>query len=256
MKPLKKEYWNLLGETSLSQFKTKDQSTIFGFFWTFLHPLILLLILYLFFNKGLGQQIEHYTIFLLVGIIHYSHFANSTSSAMTVLYSMRELTCNTVFPKEVLVIGSVLSNTMELIMEMVICLTIGYFVGIKISWAMCQLPLIFLLQFMLIMWICILLSSIYIFIKDIAHIYQVFLRALFFMTPIFYSESLLEGKIALSILHLNPLSHLIKFSRDIILKGEMISILTFTQFFMINIIFIYLSLLIFRNLEKNFAEYA
>ena len=66
---LDKKYLNLLREITTFQFKLKDQSTFFGFMWSFMHPLILLLILFIIFSLRLGENVEHYKIYLLIGII-------------------------------------------------------------------------------------------------------------------------------------------------------------------------------------------
>src|ERR1700720_828596 len=108
---LDKKYLNLLREIVVTQFKLKDQSTFFGFMWSFLNPLVMLLVLLIFFRLRIGDQVEHYGIYLLIGIIHYTHFANTTNASMNILSRMRQLTCNAVFPKELLVVGSVISNT-------------------------------------------------------------------------------------------------------------------------------------------------
>src|SRR5215471_21192415 len=102
-----KKYLNLLHQLAITQFKLKDQSSFLGFIWSFLNPLIMLGILLALFRHQTGQTIEHYAIYLLIGLVQYTHFSNSTSRSMTVLYSMKQLTGDTIFPKEVLVFSAV-----------------------------------------------------------------------------------------------------------------------------------------------------
>jgi len=218
-----KKYFNLLKEITISQFKTKDQSTFFGFFWSFLHPLMLLIILYSVFRFRLGEAVENFGIYLLIGIIHVAYFSNATATGMRVLYSMKQLTTETVFPKELLVIGSVLSTTIEFIISMLIAVFIAYFTGIKINLFIILLPLVIILEIILVLWVSVLLSFLYIFIRDIQHIYQVFLRILIFITPIFYTISFLEDGIAKKIVLLNPLTYLVDYSRSLIISGEIFS---------------------------------
>src|SRR4029079_18431266 len=109
MKRADSKYFSLLKEIAVCQFKLKDQSTFFGFLWSFLHPLMLLVVLFLFFHARVGENVPHYAVFLLIGIIHFTHFSNSTSSSMTVVQNMSQLITSVVMPREVLVIGSVLA---------------------------------------------------------------------------------------------------------------------------------------------------
>ncbi len=254
MKFYDKKNINLLRELVLSQFKLKDQSTFFGFIWSFLNPLVMLIILFIFFRNRLGNDIKHYSIFLLIGIIHYTHFANSTSASMRVLYSMKELTCNTVFPKELLVIGSIFSITIDFILSMFIAVLIAIFVGVELSWTVAMLPFVLVLQIMLVSWISLLLSCLHVYVRDVEHIYQVLLRLLFFITPIFYDISFLGKGAAKYIVLLNPLTYLIDFSRSVVIEGRLFSIEAYLLLFLVNALMMYFSLMIFRQFEPAFAE--
>jgi len=255
MNKQQKKYFNLLKEITISQFKIKDQSTFFGFFWSFLHPLMLLIILYSVFRFRLGEAVEDFGIYLLIGIIHVAYFSNATATGMRVLYSMKQLTTETVFPKELLVIGSVLSTTIEFIISMLIAVVIAYFTGIKINLFIILLPLVIILEIILVLWVSVLLSFLYIFIRDIQHIYQVFLRILIFITPIFYTISFLGDGIAKKIVLLNPLTYLVDYSRSLIIRGEIFSLDQYIIFLLVNISLFLLSIKLFKKLEPKFAEY-
>jgi len=247
-------YLNLLREIALTQFKLKDQSTFFGYIWSFLNPLVMLVVLFAFFRLRIGANIQHYAIYLLIGIVQYTHFSNSTSASMRVLYTMRQLTANTVFPKELLVLGSVMAGSIEFILSMLICTLIATFSGIPLSPALATLPFVIILQVMLVLWVSLLLSCLYVFVRDIDHIYQVFLRILFFLTPIFYGLSFLGVGIAKHIVLSNPLTHLIGFSRTIVIDGQTFSVNLFLPFLLVNALLIVLGCRIFRKFEPRFAE--
>ena len=254
MNMLGNKYLNLLREITLAQFKLKDQSTFFGYVWSFLNPLLMLAVLFAFFRLRIGGEIEHYAIYLLLGIIHYTHFSNSTTAALRVLYSMKHLTCNAVFPKELLVMGSILASFVEFAISLFICTVIAFFAGVDIRWSLFMLPLVILLQGLLVFWISLLLSGLYVFIRDIDHIYQVFLRLLFFLTPIFYSLSFLGQDMARHIVLANPLTYLIGFSRAIVIEGRLFSVHLFLLFLLVNIVLIYCSFRVFKRIEPRFAE--
>ncbi len=249
-----KKHIHLLGQIAYSQFKLKDQSTFFGFLWTFLHPLIMLTILFAFFNFRMGQEINHYGIYILIGLVQYMNFSVSTSASMRVLYSMRQLTSNTVFPKELLVFGSVVSNAIEFLISMLVCIVIAYFAGVNLLWSALLLPVVIVLQLMLILWVSLFLSCLYVFVRDIDHIYQVFLRVLLFITPIFYDFAFLGEGIAKRIALLNPLTHLVMFSRTLLIEGRVFPLGQVISFSLINLLLIYLGAKVFKKLEPTFAE--
>jgi ABC-type polysaccharide/polyol phosphate export permease len=254
MNAFDEKYWNLLREVVRSQFRLKDQSTFFGFLWSFLNPLVTVAVLFIFFNNRLGDNIEHYSIYLLIGVIHYGHFSNSTSISMSVLLSMKHLTANAVFPKELLIIGSVLSSSIEYILEMCFVVIFAMLSGVPITWALGMVPLVIALQIMLVLWGSLLLSCAFVFVRDIEHIYQVFLRLLFFITPIFYSPSLLGEGAARQIVSFNPLNLLMGFTREAIMEGQIHSLGLLGLLIMVNLICTYFAFLLFRRFEPVLAE--
>jgi ABC-type polysaccharide/polyol phosphate export permease len=80
---MEKRYLNLLREIAISQFKLKDQSTFLGLLWSLLNPLIMLLVLLLFFSLNAGKGIPHYGIYVLFGVVHYNHLSNSTTDGVS-----------------------------------------------------------------------------------------------------------------------------------------------------------------------------
>lgn len=250
----RKRYLNLLQQLALTQFKLKDQSAFLGFLWSFLHPLILLGILFAMFRYQTGQSIEHYAVYLLIGLVQYTHFSNCTSRAMTVLYSMKQLTADAIFPKEVLVLSAVMADTIELLLAMIVCILLAVFSGIALSWAILILPLVWVLQFILATSVALILSSVYVFVRDIGHIYNAFLRLLIFITPIFYDPSFLGDGLGRYILFLNPLTHLINFSRTLIIDGRPLSLQPATFMLLASGFLLFFSFRVFKRYEPAFSE--
>jgi homopolymeric O-antigen transport system permease protein len=255
MKMFDKKYLTLLRELAVTRYKLKDQSTILGFAWSFLNPLIMLGLLFSLFSARLGKGIDHYAIYLLIGLVQYNHFSSSTNRSMHVLLSMKSLTADAIFPKELLVIGSAIADFVELIAAMLVCLVIAKLSGVELSLPVLALPLVFLFQLTLVLWVSLCLSCLYVFVRDLTYIYQAFVRLLLFATPIFYAPSFLEKGPAQYVLWLNPLSHLLDFSRSLILKGEGVPLTQMILFFAVNLALLYGSIRLFRKYEPAFAEY-
>jgi lipopolysaccharide transport system permease protein len=250
-----RKYLNLLRELAITRYKLKDQSTFLGFLWSFLHPLIMLVLLFVLFSGRLGKGIDHYAVYLLIGLVQFTHFSTTTNRAMHVLVSMKHLTSDTIFPKELLVIGSVLADVVELMVAMAICVIIAEITGVDLSWPVFMLPIIFLLQLTLVLWVSLCLSCLYVFVRDLTYVYQAFVRVLLFATPIFYAPSFVEHGAAQYILWLNPLAHLVSFSRSLIIGGELFPLHQLLVFFVVNAVLLYGSVQLFRRYEPVFAEY-
>jgi ABC-type polysaccharide/polyol phosphate export permease len=246
---------NLLWELTVSQYKLKDQSTFFGFLWSLLNPLFMVGVLFIFFHAQLGGTVEHYGIYLLLGLVQYTHFANSTTSSMRVLLTMRPLTKEAVFPKELLVVSSTISHTIDFLIGMGFCVIAAYAFGVRPSWNTLWLPCVLILQFLLVSWVSLLLSCTFLLARDLEHIYQVFLRALLFLTPVFYGRSLLGGGLARYVVVLNPLAHVIDLSRSILIGGAAPPPGRLMGLLAINGLLVCVAFWLFKAFEPKLAEY-
>lgn len=247
-------YWNLLRELTITQIKLKDQSTFFGLLWSFLNPLLLVAVLYLFFQARLGQDIQHYALFLLIGVVHYNHFAQATNVGMRVLQSLRQLTTEVVFPKELLVLSSVLSNSFEFVLEIPLVVLIAAWAGVPLTSALLWLPVVMLLQFCLSLWVALSLAALFVYVRDLEHLYGIFLRLLFFITPVFYAPAFLGDTLAFWLVRLNPLAQLMTFSRAIILEGIPPPLEWFALLFVFNGVTLVLAWRLFKFMEPRYAE--
>jgi len=250
----KRRYFNLLREFTVVQFRLRDQQTVLGLVWSFLHPLLMMVLLFIMFDLRFAAEIDHFAVYLIIGLVHLAHFSNASASSLHALPNSRQLVINTTFPAEVLVISMVLANTMEFVISLLICLCIAYFAGVDIGAVVLWLPLVVFMQTLLVMWVSLFLSSMCAFIADIGHIYQLFLRMLIFITPVFYSLSFLGEGLALKVALLNPLTHLMIYSRTLIIDGSPIPLQAVTTFLVVNGLLLAGSLMLFRKLEPSFAE--
>jgi len=247
---------NLLWELTIAHHKLRDQSSFFGFLWSFLHPLVMLGVFYIFFRYMAGSQVRHYPVYLLVGLVHYTHFSNSTKAALRSLRSMRQLTVDTVFPKELIVISWVVSSSIDFVISLGICLALALASGVSITLAWLWIPVLFLVQLLFTIWMGLLLSCLYLFAWDLDHIYEIGLRLLFFTTPIFYTRTVLGSGLAQTIVGLNPLARIIDAARGAIIDGQGVSLPLFALALVVNGVAMFAAYRLFKKLEPRFAEYA
>ena len=249
-----RQYVNLTREFAVAGYKLKDQRTFLGLMWSFLHPLIMLVLLFTMFQLRFASEVENFATYLLIGIVHIAHFSNATSASVHVLRSSRHLALNTTFPTETLVVATVLSNTVEFVIALLLCLVIGTASGVPMTPAVLLLPVVMLLQVMLVLWVSLFLAASCVFVADIGHLYQLFLRLLYFITPVFYDIGFLGSGVALKVALANPLTHLMGFSRTLILDGVMPSAPALGGLFVLNGVLIVVALVAFRRLEPLFGE--
>jgi len=131
---------------------------------------------------------------------------------------------------------------------------IAYFAGVRITWIAGLIPLVIVLQMLTVLWISFLLACLHVFVRDVGHIYQVFLRILFFVTPIFYTPRYLGKGAASYVVYLNPLAHLIGFSRTLLMDGTLVPLKVLGIFGTVNLLAVGITFAIFKRYEERFAE--
>jgi lipopolysaccharide transport system permease protein len=208
---------DLIRELAWSDFKLRYNTSILGFLWSFIKPLMLLLVLYVVFSKVINLEIPHYPLFLLYGIIIWNYFYESTSIAMKNLESKRSLIRNVYFPRYILVISSTLNVYISLIVNILLFIVISIIAGLELSiLSVMMLFLACLMLLLLTLGLSFLLASYYPKYRDLDHIWSVVLQIGFFVTPIIYTVSMLPERF-MFIYMLNPLALIIMHSRDYIL---------------------------------------
>lgn len=246
-------YRNLLRAIVFSQFKRREQGSLLGVLWSILNPLLMLTIIYLVFKHRIGSQVENYGLYLLIGIVIYTYFVNSTGAAMRVLQGMSALAANAIFPKEILVVATVLSRSVEFAVSCLVCIAIALLTGIHLTSAVFWLVLVVFLLTAFATSVSLIMSCCYLYLRDTEHIYQVFLRLLFFLTPIFYTMDYVGDGFARNIVMLNPLTHLTMFARYAILGGDSLVMEMLISLLLVSVMLV-LSLMVFRKFEPFIAE--
>lgn len=254
MKVEGRQYWNLMREFTICGFKIRDQGSVLGFLWTLLHPLLLLVVLYLLFRERLGSSIPHFRIYLLIGIIHWSFFSTATTKTVTSITQRRELVGNIYFPREILVISDVGTVIISFVLELGVLFGFVIVDGIPVRVAWLALPLVAFLQGLLIVGVGLFLAAAQVFVRDIERIWTIVLRIGFFLVPIFYDVAMIRDDLHRRIYLLNPLARFMEFSRSILIDGRLPDPGWMLYTFALGAGLTWLGFRLSRRLEPLFAE--
>ena len=250
---MNKKYLNILRELTVSEFKLRDQSSLLGFFWTLLHPLLLFTVLYFLFTKWMGAFIEHYPLYLIIGIVQWTFFASSTTYALSSLVRRADLVKNLKFPYEIIVISSIFTALISHVFELIVLLVFIAAMGIMPGWLYLLLPLIVLIELMLIIAVSLPLAKLCVYYRDIEHIWSIFTTAGFFLTPIFYSLSIISPE-RRQLLLLNPVTHIINATRDCLIYHRMPDTWALFAIFCGSAVLAGAGYLLFKHGEKEYPE--
>jgi ABC-type polysaccharide/polyol phosphate export permease len=234
-----------------AQFKTKNEGSYLGVFWYLLNPLLMFALLYLVFSTRIGQDILHYPLYLLLGIIMFNFFHNVTVESTETIRERAVIVKSINFPKESLIGSIVLKTLFSHIFEMIIFVLFLLFFGISLK-TMIFYPIV-LVFFCLFAWgSALILSAVSVYFIDIENIWIFVSRLIWFATPIFYA---IEGQTRLLIFNLfNPMYYFITIARDLIIYNRIPHIFLIEGAIIYTLLSFFIGLFIFHKLKKRFAE--
>jgi ABC-type polysaccharide/polyol phosphate export permease len=205
-------YRGLIQSLVVRELKARYRGSALGFFWSFINPLLLLLIYSFVFNVVLPgtrpPEIEPYALFLFCGILPWTWFSSSILESANSLIANGNLIKKVLFPAEVLPVVTVLANLVHFCLGLPILLAfLVYYRApldpIELVW----FPVVILVQLMLSLGLAFLVSALTVHLRDLKDILSNLLTFWFFATPILYPMVIVPGMFR-QLLNLNPFTHL------------------------------------------------
>ncbi len=184
-----RRFFDLLWLMAVTEFKRVYFGTVLGYLWSLIRPLamfgVLLFVFTQVFKVGSGQ-VEHYAVMLLLGIVLYTFFQESTTNAVTSVVSQEGVVRKTQFPRLVIPLSTVLTGLFNLGLNLVIVLVFLIAFGVDPVWSWLLFPVAVAALFVLTAAVGMALSVLYVRFRDVAIIWMVAGQTLMYATPILY----------------------------------------------------------------------
>lgn len=246
-------YRELLKTNVKKEIRGKYKNSFLGVLWSFLNPLLQIAVYAIVFPLILKNTEENYVIFLCCGLIPWTFFTTSISRAAFTLIENGNIVKKVYFPREILPLSVVTSEAVNFIISTIIILGFVIFSGLGVSKYIIFYPLVLFAQYLLLLAISLIISSISVYIRDLQHLIGVVLQMLFYATPIVYSAETIPQEFAW-ILKLNPMTYVINGYRDIFYNQTMLELKPILILIAGCILACIVGYLIFNKLQKGFAE--
>ncbi len=198
-----------------------------GFFWSVIHPIVLLISYTFVFSVIFGQRplpdsgTTSFPLFLFCSILPWLFFQDTLQRSSTVVIDNANLITKTLFPSEILPLTVLLAGVVNHIIGFAILICIILFTLGKISFYILLVPVYFLFLMLFTLGISWLVSSLNVFVRDVSQVISVILTFWFWFTPIFYSPGGRFPPKLLFLLRWNPLAHVVIGYRDCLLRMKM-----------------------------------
>ena len=246
-------YRELLKTNVKKEIRGRYKNSFLGVLWSFLNPLLQLLVYSVIFGALLAGGDKTYPIYICVALIPWTYFTTAITQAAFTVIGNADIIKKVYFPREILPISVVTSGAVNFIISTIIILAFVIFSGVGLSWYILLYPFILLIQYVLLLGIGFIVSSVTVYFRDLEHIIGVVLMAAFYATPIVYKLEQLPHTLQL-LVNLNPMTHLINAYRDIFYYHQMPNMEILVILLGISLVLTVVGYFIFKKLQKGFAE--
>lgn len=249
------KYRELLKTNIKKEVRGKYKGSFLGVLWSFVNPLLMTLVYALVFPYLMrGSGYEHYTTFLIIGILAWNWFSISIAVGTSIMVSNSGIIKKVYFPREILPISIVTSGMINYLISLLIIAIFLICSGIGFSWQILWLPLIIITQYFFTLGIVFITSAIQVYVRDLEYIVNFIVQMLFYGTPILFSIDLFANTKIYNIIKINPMTTIINCYRDILYWQNLPHVRSLIIVLLASILFCIIGCAIFKKLSKGFAE--
>ncbi len=213
-----RRYGYLMRQLIARDFKTKYKRSVLGVLWSFLNPLLTMLVQYLVFSTLFKSDIPNFPVYLLSGIVCFSFFSEATGMSLLSIVGNASLITKVYVPKYIYPISRVLSSSINLLLSMIPLFLVMLLTGTPLRPSVLLLPFALICLVAFCIGVGFVLSTMMVFFRDTQFLWGVVSMLWMYLTPIFYPESIIPARL-LPLFKCNPLYHVIRFVRIVLING-------------------------------------
>lgn len=236
------------------------RGSYFGILWSFINPIFMLLVYTIFFGHilqvrwGVDEDSNtQFSLILFAGLIMFNFFSESLNRAPTLILSNPNFVKKVVFPIEILPWVSMGAALFHLLISL-IAWFLGYIFLVGIPQITSPLALAIIIPpLFLIMGFSWLLASLGVYFRGISQIISPLMTAIMFLSPVFFSPSVLPEKFRL-LVSFSPITPAIVQFRDVLFFGACPSTFSFGIYLLISLVMAWLGFAWFQKTRKGFAD--
>jgi len=205
-------YRGLIQSLVARELKARYRGSVLGFLWSFINPLLLLLIYTFVFTvimPNRNELAQPYAVFMFCGILPWNWFSSSLMEASGSLVAGGNLIKKVLFPAEILPLVSVLANMVHFFLGLLILVV---FLIVYRHWpdpaGLLWFPVAVIVQLVFTSGLALFLAALTVHYRDIRDLLSNLLMFWFFATPIIYPWQDPNVSRFKWLFDLNPFTHL------------------------------------------------
>lgn len=213
-----KRYEFLIKQLVSRDFKTKYKRSVLGYLWSFLNPLLTMIVQYIVFSTIFRSGIDNFPVYLLSGIILFNFFNEAVGQGLTAIVGNASLITKVYVPKYIYPMTKVVSCSINMTISVIPLLAVTLLTGTQLTKAVILLPYALACLLLFCIGMSLLLSTTMVFFRDTQYLWGIVSLVWMYATPLFYPENIIPAQFRF-IQTLNPIYHYIRFVRTILIDG-------------------------------------
>lgn len=252
--------FSLILELTKRDFIERYSGSALGFVWSFIYPLINILIYMIVFGTLMGARLPGtdtvwgYGVYLIAGLIPWTAFANTVTRSSTVFLDKKHIISKIRVDLATLPIFIVLSETITFCVTFMIFLGILSLTGYLFTPLLLLIPLVYIVQQVFAYALGFFLAMLVVFFRDLKEVVSILFQVWFWFTPIVYVYQILP-QLAQDMLIWNPMLSVVSAYHDIFVYQKIPSFFFLTYVLVAGIVLIILDCLIYKKLEKDIRDF-
>ena len=240
----------LLKQLVKRDFTTKYKESVLGIIWSFLNPLLIMIVFTVIFSVLFRRQIHNFPVYFLTGRVIYEFFVAGTNGAMYSIRSNRNILTKIFVPRYMFAMGSICYEFINFLISLIILVGVMIATGEHFHLMIFAsiIPIIFLI--IMIMGVGLILAVLNTYFSDIGHFYSVFTLILVYASALFYPMEIVPANVQ-SIFTLNPLYVVITCFRDTMMFNRFPDFLSLLYLAIFSVMVFGVGFLLFRIHEKK-----
>lgn len=248
------QYREYLIQSVARDLKIKYKRSFFGYLWTMAHPLAMMGVLTIVFSQLMKMPAKDYAVFLFSGLLAWNLFHSTTLMSLHSIRANARLFGQIAVPKYIFVVSILFSNLINYLLALFPLFVIMLVVGRGIPATALLLPMVLIPFLFVVIGVSMILATANVFFEDTAHLSEVGLSVLYFLTPILYEPKILPEQLRV-VLEWTPVFELTNYFRDLLYYGIVPEMSAYGYTVAVSTAILFIGYALFERNQKKFLYF-
>lgn len=248
-------YKDLLKQLVIRDLKLKYRRSFLGYIWSVLNPLLIMIVMVAVLSTLFKSDIKNFPVYLLSGQVMFNFMTGATQAGIFSIIDNGTLLKKTYVPKYIFTLSRITSALVDFVFSLGALIIVMLLTNAGFSKYNLLFWTVILQLYIFCIGLGMLLAALNVFFRDIQYIYNAFIMAWSYFTPLFYPIEILPKNIRWIEEHLNPMYFYIKQFRQLVYENTMPDLRLIALGWITAVIFFVVGVVVFKKLQDKFILY-